>query len=133
MLIRTEYKTKLNVIINDRSKFQPITRNPTATLVNKLIEVNKLIAAVNKNQPSKILTPIVGEFSPGYLYGTVKTHKANNPLRPIISQVTTPTYHTAKQLNNIITPYLPAKYQVNSTDNFISILHTIRPDRKSVV
>ena len=69
----------------------------------------------------------MGEFSPEYLYGTVKTHKANNPLRPIISQVTTPTYHTAKQLNNIITPYLPAKYQVNSTDDFISILHTIRP------
>ena len=27
----------------------------------------------------------------------------------------------------MITPYLPAKYQVNSTDDFISILHTISP------
>ena len=107
--LNAKYETKLDVIINDRSKFQPITRNPTATLK---IEVNKLIAAVKKNQPSKILTPTVGEFSPGYLYGTVKTHGANNPLRPI-SQVTTPP--TILLSNSTISSPLTSQPNIKST------------------
>ena len=62
------------------------------------------------------------------MYGNVKNHKPNNPLCPIISQVTTPTYHLAKQLNKIITPYLPAEYMLKSTDEFIDILQTTKPD-----
>ena len=34
--------------------------------------------------------------------------------------------YTAKELNNIITPYLPAKYHIRSTDDFLSILRTTR-------
>jgi len=39
---------------------------------------------------------IVGEDKPGCLYGNVKVNKDGNPLRPIISQVPTPTYELAK-------------------------------------
>ena len=124
VLDRQEYKTKLDSIISDTSKFQRITRNPINSLK---IEVNKLIAAANSSNNTKIIKPIIGEFTPGYLYGNVKIHKTGNPLRPIISQVTTPIYHTAKQLNAIITPYLPAKYQINSTDDFLHILRATRP------
>ena len=70
---------------------------------------------------------IVGEYHPGYLYGTVKTHKEGNPLRPIISQIPTPTHSVAKELNNIISPYLPAKYILKSTDDFLNIVRTERP------
>ena len=85
-------------------------------------KVNKLIKIANDNTNTKILKPITGEYKPGYLYGTVKTHKNDNPLRPIISQIPTPTYTTAKCLNNIITAYLPAKYQINSTDDFLQLI-----------
>jgi len=63
----------------------------------------------------------VGEYSPGYIYGTVKTHKPN------ISQIPTPIHEVGKQLNRIITPYLPAKYQINSTDEFLQILKASKP------
>ena len=124
ILDRQEYRAKLDNIISDTTKFQRISRNPINSLK---IEVNKLIAAANSGHEIKILKPIIGEFTPGYLYGNVKIHKPGNPLRPIISQVTTPIYHTAKQLNSIITPYLPAKYQINSTDDFLQILRATRP------
>ncbi|KAF2351900.1 hypothetical protein FHG87_017344, partial [Trinorchestia longiramus] len=45
----------------------------------------------------------------------------------IISQIPTPTYEVAKQLNRIISPYLPAKYQINSTDEFLQIIRVTRP------
>ena len=73
------------------------------------------------------MQPIVGEFKPGYIYGTVKLHKEGNPLRPIVSQIPTPTYETAKQLNSLISEYIPAKYQLNSTDEFLHILRALNP------
>ena len=39
----------------------------------------------------------------------------------------TPVYTTSKVLNQIITPYLPAKYQLNSTDDFLQILRATNP------
>ena len=66
----------------------------------------------------------MGDYQPGYMYGNVKTHKPNNPLRPIISQVTTPTYSLAKTLNKILTPYIPNKFMLTSTNDLIDLLHT---------
>ena len=121
---KSEYKQKLNNILNDPEKFKELKSNPIRKLKVKL---NKMINKVNNGQNQKILHPIVGECHPGYLYGTVKIHKQNNPLRPIISQIPTPTYKLAKQLNAIIADYLPAKYQISSTDEFLSIIRATRP------
>ena len=79
-----------------------------------------MISHINKHNGTKILNPIIGEFSPGYIYGTVKIHKDDNPLRPIISQIPTPIYDIAKQLNHILTPYILSNY-INSTDDFLQI------------
>ena len=61
------------------------------------------------------------------MYGTVKIHKNGNPLCPIISQIPTPIYDIAKHLNSIITPYIPAKYIINSTDDFLQIRRVLQP------
>ena len=52
----------------------------------------------------------------------VKTPKTVFPLRPIISQIPTPIYSTTKTLNNLIIPYLPVKYKIISTDDFLDII-----------
>ena len=52
----------------------------------------------------------------------MKTHKAGNPLRPIISQIPTPTYRLAKKLNQLLTPFVPAEFSLRSPTQFIDIL-----------
>ena len=71
---------------------------------------------------------IVGEFAPGYVSGTVKTHKDGDPLRPIVSHVSTPTYKLAKRLNQLLKPYIPSKFCVNSVAEFLDILRAKRPE-----
>ena len=122
---KEEYTNKINQILADQTKFKQITRDPTETLQRK---VNKLIAAANSQSRNKTLTPIVGSYSTGYIYGNIKTQKNGNPLRPIISQVSTPTYQTSKQLDAIIKPYIPKTYSLNSRDEFIDLLKSSRPD-----
>ena len=116
---KEEYLQKLNTIVSDTTKFKTIKKNPTEDLKKKL---NSLIEKANKKQPNMFKT-IIGDYSPGYLYGNVKTHKGDsNPLRPIISQVPTPSYAVAKQLDKLIKPYIPAKYMLNSRSEFIDLL-----------
>ena len=118
-----EYLEKINHILQDPSKFQPISRNPINQLKS---EVNKLITKANAASGQLHFSTIIGDFLPGYMYGNVKTHKPNHPLRPIISQVPTPTYKIAKQLNEIISPFIPSKYSLKSTDEFLDILRTTK-------
>ena len=117
----SDYKQKLDDIISDKSKFIQLKKDPTESLKKKLNNIIKCENAAQSNIKMKVLE---GNYKPGYLYGNAKIHKdqANPKLRPIISQVNSPTYQVAKDLNNIIIKYMPKKYMINSTDEFLDIL-----------
>ena len=68
------------------------------------------------------MSVITGEYAPGYFYGNPKTHKENQPLRPIISQIPLPTYQLAKHLNHVLTPYVPRTFSLSSPGEFIDLL-----------
>ena len=129
ILPKDEYLTKMDAILGDQSKFKKITRNPTDEVKS---EINKIVTRINRTSSHKF-PRLVGEYSPGYAYGTVKTHKPNNPLRPIISQIPTATYETAKTLNKILTPYIPGKYSIASATDFLEILKTSPPEEGSMI
>ena len=118
---KTDYIDKIENILSDSSKFVKISKDPTESVKQ---QANNLISSLNVVCGDLKLQKVVGEFSPGYIYGTVKTHKNNNPLRPIISQIPTPTYQLAKKINEIILPYLPAKYNLKSTGDFFDLIHS---------
>ena len=89
--------------------------------------MNALIDAANSLIDGVHFKKIIGEYKPGYLYGNVKIHKEGNPLRPIISQVPTPTYDLAKSLNKLLAPYIPSCNTLKSTDEFITVLKCTEP------
>ena len=112
LLDRTDYIDKIDRILSDESKFRKIRADPTAD--NKK-EANRLIDSANAHLRDAEIKRIIGEYEPGYIYGNVKIHKPNKDLRPIISQIPTPTYELSKYLNNLISPYIPYRYSIQST------------------
>ena len=94
---RDSYKAKLDLVLSDASKFTKLTKNPITDLK---IKANRLIKLANNNMTPKILQPIVGEFKPGYIYGTIKTQKTGYPVRPIISLFRLPSTALQKNLTN---------------------------------
>ena len=116
---KNDYMSKLNQITNDTTKFKELKKDPTNNLKTK---INKIITTLNATKNNANINKIIGDYSPGYLYGSVKIHKPGNPLRPIISQVTTPTYQLAKKLNSIIQKYIPPKYMISSTNDLIDLV-----------
>ena len=124
ILDKKDYDEKINCILSDGNKFQKIRADPTDSLKKR---VNKLISAANAEIDGVHFREITGDYKPGYLYGNVKVHKEGNPLRPIISQIPTPTYDIAKQINKLVTPYIPTTNTLKSTDDFVTVLRCSQP------
>ena len=120
ILDKDYYVQQINQLLSDETKFRKIVKDPTDELKR---ELNKHIGIVNTSKDVKIAKR-EGKYEPGYIYGNPKIHKRliNPPLRPIISQIGTVTYDVSKQLNNVITKYMPRKYTVQSTYEFITML-----------
>ena len=118
---RDDYVTKINNILSDQVKFQVVAKDPTLSLKR---ELNKHIAIVNSVQNGNKLSKLVGHYEPGYIYANPKIHKriVNPPIRPIVSQIGTPTCQVAKELNAIIVKYMPGQYTVQSTSEFLSLV-----------
>ena len=123
ILDRNEYRRKINVILSDGSKFLNVSKNPCDKLQKK---VNGLIDEANTYSTSQgkpnLFKKVIGDYSPGYVYGNVKTHKDGNKLRPIISQFTTPTYEISKKVDSLIKKYLPQGRMLKSSAEFVSLL-----------
>ena len=76
---------------------------------------------------------IPSSSSPGKLYGMAKVHKANVPLRPVVSMIGTPEYELSKFLDNFIKPYIPDRYLLKSTDRFMERLKQFQFSKNQVM
>lgn len=121
ILDKVYYENEIGNLLSDNTKFVRINRDPTNDLKR---ELNKHISTINNTSKSIRIRKCEGKYQPGYIYGNPKIHKRleNPPLRPIISQIGTVTYEVSKQLNSIITKYLPRRYTVKSSYEFATLL-----------
>ena len=77
-----------------------------------------------KGYDEKLIQKLVLSGSaPGKIYGVVKVHKKDNPLRLVVCMVGTPEYELAKFLDKFIKPYIPNNFMLESTNDFISKLN----------
>ena len=91
-------------------------------------KIDKLITAKIAKHDNTKLPKIISEYKFSYLFRTLKIHKPNHPLCPIISKVPKLIYQLAKIINLLITLFLPSKYNIKSTHQLIQILHTFKPN-----
>ena len=101
ILDKSSYEEKLNDLLCDESTYSKIPSDPTIK-VNK--NFNSKIKYLLKDNPNLLKSFLVINPSLSYMYGLVKTHKANNPLRPIISSVGSISYKLSKWLANKLSP-----------------------------
>ena len=124
---RTKYIEKCMNLINT-DQFRKLENDPTKRTETKL--QNKLRSLRNNEHLSEEdYKRIYSKLSrPGLFYGTAKLHKLkendiveNLPLRPIISNVGTATYKTAKYLATLLSPLKSSEHNINSYE-FVKIL-----------
>ena len=124
-----DYISKLDSIVSDTSKFQKVMIDPKSKLkehpvIKKYEQVKRYITKyiTKDHYEEQTISSMTPGSSPGKLYGLVKVHKENNPLRPVCSMINTPEHCLAKFLDNIIKPHIPNQFMLNSTTNFLDKL-----------
>ena len=123
ILDRKNYIEKcLNIL--DTKQLRKLSKDPTKTLERKIQRILRKIKCHLEEKEYKKLYPAGSK--PGLFYGTAKVHKLKIgeglkelTVRPIISNIRTTTYETAKYLNTLLTSLTKLQYNVLSTDGFI--------------
>ena len=107
---RQDYINKANHLLN-QSTYKVITKDPTNTIKNKLINILKGI---------KTKTGLGINTYKSMFYGLPKIHKPDTPLRPIVSSCGSVTYGVAKELAKILRPLVgKSPHHINSTQGFV--------------
>ncbi|CAF1678812.1 unnamed protein product, partial [Adineta ricciae] len=122
VLDRHDYVKKLEDILSDTSKFKLLDKDPTISRENKL---TNLLREMRKEEyltqgEYRYIKP-VGSV-PARLYGLPKVHKANVPLRPIVSCIQSYNYRIGKFLANIIKSIRTNTYSLKNNAEFLKFL-----------
>ena len=126
ILDSTQYFNKLDDIVYDSSKFEivPVDRNKKHPVIKREEHIARFLKSNLKvHMPENVYDKLVPSgSSPGKIYGMVKVHKKDYPLRPVVSMLNTPEYNLAKFLDDIIKPNIPKSFMVDSSINFLDEL-----------
>ena len=124
-----DYFDKLDTIVLDKTKFEEIAvhNGETHPIVSNEDCIKRyLYNHVKKCVDERVYSDIKPSGSqPGKLYGLCKVHKANNPMRPVISMIATAEYKLAKYLDTFIKPNINTNHSVCSTSAFIEKLNNL--------
>ena len=129
LLDTDDYYTKLDVIINDTTKFRKVDvdENNKHPLVKKENSIKDYLYRYFRKHVDTLLYKKLYPCgsAPGKMYGLCKVHKEGNPMRPVVSMIGTAEYELAKYLDNWIKPYIPSMYMVNSTEEFLAKINEV--------
>ena len=120
---RDKYMDKCIDILNTE-QFKKLNKDSTSTLENK---VQRLVRKIKSKIPVQLYSKIYPTGSqPAKFYGTAKVHKVPEggsldqlPLRPIVANTSSATYHLAKYLAKLLSPLCTSEYTIQSTADFI--------------
>ena len=132
ILDASDYNTKSNSIISDKTKFLEIEydsnkmQHPTIPKENSITYYIKQY--LKKVQGWEDLIP--NGSKPGKLYGMAKVYKPDIPLKPVVSMINTPEYKLAKFLDRLIKPHIPDRFLLHSTEHFIDSLKDVPYSKK---
>ena len=127
---KSKYLEKCLTLLNSE-QFVRLNEDPAKTNERKLQRMLRKIKPDLTDQEYKRLYP--SGSAPGKFYGTAKLHKISINddvdkllIRPIISNIGTPTYQLAKYLAKHLSPLANSEYTVTSTKDFIEKIKNVK-------
>ena len=117
---RQDYITKADQLLN-QSTYKVITKAPTNTIKNKLINILKSIKSKTGLGTNTYKSMYPTGCVPPKFYGLPKIHKPDTPLKPIVSSCVSVTYGVAKELAKILKPLVgKSPHHITSTQDLLN-------------
>ncbi|KAL0870054.1 hypothetical protein ABMA27_006218 [Loxostege sticticalis] len=120
-----DYDGKIRSMLEDTTVYKPVSYNPTARVTRR---IRTLIQEHQELFAEDVFTHLhkAKNVQPPKLYGLPKIHKSNVPLRPIVSQIDSPTYDLAKHVAGVLQPLVgKTSSYVKDSMHFIELIKNI--------
>ncbi|XP_055527883.1 uncharacterized protein LOC129720426 [Wyeomyia smithii] len=120
-----EYDEKMKQLVEDTNTYEPLTREPTAkyqrmnnSIVQRLHHL-RLIDDRTKYQlkSSNAICPRI--------YGLPQAHKQGLPLRPVVPNITAPTYNLCRYISRILQASVDSVYNAKSSNTFCEYVNQL--------
>lgn len=126
IMYREEYNQKMRALINDDDTYVEVKRDPSPSIQlknNSIVRRMKDLQLVD-NYTARELSRY-DSVCPR-IYGQPKAHKQYLPLRPVIPNMTAPTYMLSKFVARILQESLVSKYNTASSFTFCQEIQQIK-------
>ena len=120
-MYKTDYHDKINQILSNKT-YKKISKDPTQKLERKVKQLIKS-SSIPSEQHWKVLP---SASKPPRFYGLPKIHKPGAPLRPIVSNIGSPTYKLAKHLASHIQPFIGSgPSYIKNSSHFVNLIQDL--------
>ncbi|XP_062713765.1 uncharacterized protein LOC134290613 [Aedes albopictus] len=123
MLVQ-EYDDKMLALLND-SAYKVLQNDPTASLQKKTNNMAKRLADLKLIDRSTLGRLQTQSATCPRIYGQPKAHKPNLPLRPVVPNITAPTYQLSKFIAHILQTTFTSQYNVKDSFTFAQEINAI--------
>ena len=120
---KVDYVDKMYTLLSDGNTYEKLVSNPLERVNAEFHKKIRQLFGTNQEMIKKFRS---SNSKLPYLYGTVKTHKDGNPLRPIISTVGTVSYDLSKFLVHLLQPIVGtiSDSHIKNSAHFVDIMNT---------
>ncbi|XP_069976323.1 uncharacterized protein, partial [Penaeus vannamei] len=125
LMNRSDYVKKVDDILKDKTKFSQIPNKPESLIIKNEDKLNSFLRKLKKEEvinESTYSSLFTSGSRPGILYGLPKIHKANLPVRPILSALGTINYNVSKFFIPILKRLTLNQYTIQNTFTFVQKL-----------
>lgn len=125
-IYKNDYETKMNELLSDKKTYKLIDNDITKKIQNKN---NRIIKSLYDNNYIDLATKknlTKDNSTAPRIYGLIKVHKQNYPLRPIVSGINSPLDKLSKFLANILKGLEEDEYYVKNSFDFQQTISHIK-------
>lgn len=128
-----DYEGKIRSLLGDSHVYKPVAYNPTARVTRRIRAVVRDFRDLfDEDVFERLYKPKI--VLPPRLYGLPKVHKTSVPLRPIVSQISSPTYDLAKHVASVLQPLVGKTFSfVKDSRHFIDILKGVKLEPEEIM
>ena len=134
VLDTTDYQSKMNDLLSDEDTYTSIRKNPVKKIERIL---NAKLLALKRNGRFTEAQYFKLRSTDGIIpriYGLIKIHKNDLPLRPIVSMIGSPLYEVSKYLATVIAPSVGTTcFSVKNTFQFVNFLESCKCSSEDIM
>ncbi|XP_062538225.1 uncharacterized protein LOC134206513 [Armigeres subalbatus] len=123
LMFAEDYKQKMLALVNDHQTYERIPRDPTSRFQNQNNSIVQRIRALDLIDDKTARSLKTYSAVCPKIYGQPKAHKTGLPLRPVVPNMTAPSYNLAKFVASILKQSIESPYNIKDSFSFCEFIN----------